>query len=48
MEPIRFADIFFVFLTLVITFSILWMVNRARHKPVNSDDEVTDANAAGK
>ena len=32
MEPIRFADILFVFLTLVITFTILWMVNKAKRK----------------
>ena len=32
MEPIRFADILFVFLTLVITLTILWFVNKARSK----------------
>ena len=32
MEPIRFADILFVFLTLVITFAILWQVNKAKKK----------------
>ena len=32
MEPIRFADILFVFLTLVITFAILWQVNKAKRK----------------
>lgn len=32
MEPIRFADILFVFVTLVITFTILWMVNKAKTK----------------
>lgn len=33
MEPIRFADILFIFLTLVITFAILWFVNKAKRKP---------------
>jgi len=32
MEPIRFADILFIFLTLVITFAILWLVNKAKNK----------------
>lgn len=32
MEPIRFADILFVFLTLVITFAILWQVNKSKNK----------------
>ncbi|MCK5912517.1 MAG: hypothetical protein KAG12_01470, partial [Desulfuromusa sp.] len=32
MEPIRFADVLFVFLTLVITFAILWLVNKAKKK----------------
>ena len=32
MEPIRFADILFVFLVLVITFSILWLVHKSRNK----------------
>lgn len=32
MEPIRFADILFIFITLVITFAILWMVNKAKNR----------------
>jgi len=32
MEPIRFADILFVFVTLAITFAILWMVKKAKTK----------------
>lgn len=32
MEPVRFADILFIFVTLVITFTILWMVNKAKTK----------------
>jgi len=39
MEPIRFADILFIFLTLVITFTILWFVNKARRKPEQTTDE---------
>jgi len=30
MEPFRFADILFIFLTLLITFTILWFVNKAK------------------
>ena len=41
MEPIRFADILFVFLTLVITFIILWLVNKARKKAQQHMDDVT-------
>ncbi len=33
MEPVRFADILFIFLTLLITFAILWVVNQKRNKP---------------
>ncbi|SEA74291.1 hypothetical protein SAMN05660420_03018 [Desulfuromusa kysingii] len=32
MEPIRFADILFILVTLSITFAILWMVNKAKKK----------------
>jgi hypothetical protein len=32
MEPIRFADILFIILTLVITFIILWFVHKAKTK----------------
>ncbi len=32
MEPIRFADILFIFLTLVITFAILCQVNKTKMK----------------
>ena len=39
MEPIRFADILFVFLTLVITFAILWQVNKAKQKSKKSTEE---------
>lgn len=39
MEPIRFADILFVFLTLVITFTILWLVNKARSKSKISTED---------
>ena len=42
MEPIRFADILFVFLVLLITFSILWLVNRTKDKTGTTDDNSTD------
>ncbi len=32
MEPIRFADILFVSLVLLVTFAILWMVNKSKNK----------------
>ncbi len=32
MEPFRFADILFIFLTLVITLTILYFVNKAKVK----------------
>ena len=32
MKPFSFADILFLFLTLVITFTILWLVNKAKGK----------------
>ncbi|MCW8859644.1 MAG: hypothetical protein OQK97_08085 [Deltaproteobacteria bacterium] len=32
MEPIRFADILFTALTLLITYGILFLVNKARQK----------------
>ncbi len=32
MKPFSFADILFLFLTLVITFTILWFVNKAKGK----------------
>ena len=52
MEPIRFADILFVFLTLVITFAILWLVNKAKKKSKltagdNSAEIVTPAEKDG-
>jgi hypothetical protein len=33
MEPVRFADILFILITLVITFAILWLVNKSKRKP---------------
>jgi len=39
MEPIRFADILFIFITLVITFTILWMVNKGKSKPKQTTEE---------
>ncbi len=38
MEPVRFADILFIFLTLTITFAILWLVNRVRNNDKQSPD----------
>ncbi|WP_321371670.1 hypothetical protein [uncultured Desulfuromusa sp.] len=38
MEPIRFADILFILITLVITFSILWMVNKGKNKTKKTAD----------
>jgi len=32
MKPFSFADILFIFLTLVITITILWFVNKAKRK----------------
>jgi len=32
MQPFTFADILFLFLTLIITFTILWFVNKAKGK----------------
>lgn len=43
MEPIRFADILFIFLTLVITFTILWFVNKARRKPEQATEDKVDS-----
>ncbi|MFK5927008.1 MAG: hypothetical protein QM483_10300 [Desulfuromusa sp.] len=40
MEPIRFADILFIFLTLVITFTILWFVNKAKRKQRGSTEVI--------
>ncbi len=31
-EPVRFADVLFTLLTLAITFSILYLVNKVRNK----------------
>ena len=43
MEPIRFADVLFVFLTLVITFAILWFVNKAKKKSkITTDDNSSE------
>jgi hypothetical protein len=39
MEPIRFADILFVFITLLITFTILWMVNKAKTKSKKTTED---------
>lgn len=36
MEPVRFADILFILLTLIITCVILWMVNKAKKTPKKS------------
>ncbi len=32
MKPFSFADVLFLFLTLLITFTILWLVNKAKGK----------------
>ncbi len=42
MEPIRFADILFVFLTLVITFAILWQVNKSKNKSKMATEDKQD------
>ncbi len=54
MEPIRFADVLFVFLTLIITFAILWQVNKAKRKSrISADasqpesDETVDTDKEG-
>jgi len=39
MEPVRFADILFIFITLVITFAILWMVNKSKTKAPKTTEE---------
>ena len=45
MEPIRFADILFIFLTLVITFAILWQVNKGKRKSrIVVDDSQSEPN----
>ena len=47
MKPFSFADFLFLFLTLLITFTILWFVNKAKGKhsettqKVQSETEVT-------
>lgn len=47
MEPIRFADILFVFITLVITFAILWQVDKARRKSrKTTEDRQSEPNEA--
>jgi H+/Cl- antiporter ClcA len=37
MKPFSFADILFLFLTLLITFTILWFVNKAKGKGTTED-----------
>ena len=39
MEPVRFADILFIFITLLITFAILWMVNMSKTKVSKTTEE---------
>jgi hypothetical protein len=38
MEPVRFADVLFTFLTLAITFAVLWGVNKVRSQSKQSPD----------
>ena len=42
MEPVRFADVLFTFLTLAITFAVLWGVNKVRNQSKQSP-ETTDS-----
>jgi len=51
MEPIRFADILFTALTLLIIYLILFLVNKARREKNEPDDnasmsKTTDINAS--
>jgi len=39
MEPVSFADILFIFITLAITFAILWMVNKSKTKAPKTTEE---------
>ena len=38
MEPVRFADVLFTFLTLAITFAVLWGVNKVRSQSKQAPD----------
>ncbi|GEM_PF-3051851 len=38
MEPVRFADVLFTFLTLAITFAVLWGVNKVRSQSKQAED----------
>lgn len=40
MKPFSFADILFLFLTLVITFTILWFVNKAKEKGSKASENI--------
>ena len=46
MEPVRFADVLFTFLTLAITFAILWGVNKVRSRSKQAPDVTTAANTS--
>jgi len=46
MEPVCFADVLFTFLTLAITFAVLWGVNKVRSQSKQSPDVTTEANTS--
>ncbi|MBN1958878.1 MAG: hypothetical protein JXQ81_14575 [Desulfuromonadales bacterium] len=41
MEPIRFADILFTVLTLLVIYLILFLVNKARRQKKSTEDQLT-------
>lgn len=45
MKPFTFADILFLFLTLVITFTILWFVNKAKEKGRETTENIQSESA---
>ena len=45
MKPFSFADILFLFLTLVITFTILWLVNKAKEKGRETTENIQSESA---
>jgi len=46
MEPVRFADVLFTFLTLAITFAVLWGVNKVRSQSKQAADVTVAAKSS--
>ncbi len=39
MESLRFADVFFIIIVLVVTFGILYLVNKAKNKGKPAEED---------